>query len=82
MNILYEGLREKGALMLIPNTAVKSMGLGGMLGAAVLGQQTLSRTVDAKSVDNGRWSDSRYRLTSALEPLASWATLRNAVASA
>lgn len=42
MNILYEGLKEKGALMLIPSTAVESMGLGGLLGAAALRQQTLS----------------------------------------
>jgi hypothetical protein len=34
MNILYEGLKEKGALMVVPSTAVESMGLGGMLGAA------------------------------------------------
>src|SRR5207253_2854911 len=27
MNILYEGLKEKGALMLVPSTAVESMGL-------------------------------------------------------
>jgi regulator of protease activity HflC (stomatin/prohibitin superfamily) len=53
MNILYEGLKEKGALMLIPSTAVESMGLGGLLGAAALRQQTLSHTVDAKSVENG-----------------------------
>src|SRR4029077_3770471 len=33
MNILYEGLKEKGALMLVPSTAVESMGIGGMLGA-------------------------------------------------
>ncbi|HEY4132489.1 MAG TPA: SPFH domain-containing protein, partial [Gemmatimonadaceae bacterium] len=38
MNILYEGLKEKGALMLVPSTAVESMGLGGMLGAAALRQ--------------------------------------------
>src|SRR5438309_2300024 len=42
MNILYEGLKEKGALMLVPSTAVESMGLGGMMGAAALRQQTLS----------------------------------------
>ena len=42
MNILYEGLKEKGALMLVPSTAVESMGLGGMLGAAALGQQALT----------------------------------------
>ena len=34
MNILYEGLKEKGALMVVPSSAVESMGLGGMLGAA------------------------------------------------
>jgi regulator of protease activity HflC (stomatin/prohibitin superfamily) len=39
MNILYEGLKEKGALMVVPSTAVESMGLGGLLGAASLGQQ-------------------------------------------
>jgi SPFH domain / Band 7 family len=37
MNILYEGLKEKGALMLVPSTAVESMGLGGLMGAAALG---------------------------------------------
>ena len=34
MNILYEGLKEKGALMVVPSTAVETMGLGGFLGAA------------------------------------------------
>jgi regulator of protease activity HflC (stomatin/prohibitin superfamily) len=43
MNILYEGLKEKGALMLIPSTAVESMGLGGMLGAAAMQQARLSQ---------------------------------------
>jgi regulator of protease activity HflC (stomatin/prohibitin superfamily) len=40
MNILYEGLKEKGALMLVPSSAVDTMGLGGLLGAAALGQQS------------------------------------------
>jgi regulator of protease activity HflC (stomatin/prohibitin superfamily) len=42
MNMLYEGLKEKGALMLIPSSAVESMGMGGMLGAAALQQQQLT----------------------------------------
>jgi len=42
MNILYEGLKEKGALMLVPSTAVESMGLGGLLGAAALRQGNLT----------------------------------------
>jgi hypothetical protein len=42
MNMLYEGLKEKGALMLVPSTAVESMGMGGFLGAAALRQATLT----------------------------------------
>jgi regulator of protease activity HflC (stomatin/prohibitin superfamily) len=42
MNILYEGLKEKGALMLVPSTAVESMGLGGLLGAAAMRQDKLT----------------------------------------
>jgi hypothetical protein len=53
MNILYEGLKEKGALMLVPSTAVESMGLGGMLGAAALRQQVLSQTDTATASGNG-----------------------------
>lgn len=51
MNILYEGLKEKGALMLVPSTAVESMGLGGMLGAAAMRQQTLSHGTPARADD-------------------------------
>jgi SPFH domain / Band 7 family len=45
MNMLYEGLKEKGALMLIPSSAVESMGMGGLLGAAALRQQSLTASV-------------------------------------
>jgi regulator of protease activity HflC (stomatin/prohibitin superfamily) len=38
LNILYEGLKEKGALMVVPSTAVETMGIGGMLGAAAIRQ--------------------------------------------
>jgi regulator of protease activity HflC (stomatin/prohibitin superfamily) len=44
MNMLYEGLKEKGALMLIPSSAVESMGMGGLLGSAALQQQRLTET--------------------------------------
>jgi regulator of protease activity HflC (stomatin/prohibitin superfamily) len=43
MNILYEGLKEKGALMVVPSNVVESMGLGGMMGAAALRQQALGQ---------------------------------------
>ena len=42
MNMLYEGLKEKGALMLVPSSAVESMGMGGLLGAAALRQERLT----------------------------------------
>jgi regulator of protease activity HflC (stomatin/prohibitin superfamily) len=42
MNMLYEGLKEKGAMMIVPSTAVESMGMGGLLGAASLRQQQLA----------------------------------------
>jgi regulator of protease activity HflC (stomatin/prohibitin superfamily) len=42
MNMLYEGLKEKGALMLVPSSAVESMGMGGLLGSAAMRQATLA----------------------------------------
>lgn len=50
MNMLYEGLKEKGALMLVPSSAVESMGMGGLLGAAALRQEKLASSgEDAKA---------------------------------
>ncbi len=43
MNMLYEGLKEKGAMMIVPSTAVESMGMGGLLGMAALRQQKLAQ---------------------------------------
>lgn len=42
MNMLYEGLKEKGAMMIVPSTAVESMGMGGLLGAAAMRQRQLA----------------------------------------
>ena len=42
MNILSEGLKEKGALMLVPSSALETMGLGSFLGAAALRQNKLA----------------------------------------
>jgi regulator of protease activity HflC (stomatin/prohibitin superfamily) len=49
MNMLYEGLKEKGALMLVPSSAVESMGMGGLLGAAALQQQKLTERGGGKA---------------------------------
>jgi regulator of protease activity HflC (stomatin/prohibitin superfamily) len=48
MNMLYEGLKEKGALMLVPSSAVESMGMGGLLGAAAFRQQALTGNQEDK----------------------------------
>jgi regulator of protease activity HflC (stomatin/prohibitin superfamily) len=42
MNMLYEGLKEKGALMIVPSSAVETMGLGGLLGAAAMGRENVA----------------------------------------
>src|SRR4029079_18599450 len=44
MNMLYEGLKEKGALMLVPSSAVESIAMGGLMGAAALRQQKLTES--------------------------------------
>ncbi len=36
MNMLFEGLKEKGALVIVPSSAVETMGLGGMSGMTAL----------------------------------------------
>jgi regulator of protease activity HflC (stomatin/prohibitin superfamily) len=51
MNMLYEGLKEKGALMLIPSSAVESMGMGGLLGAAALRQERLTSGDQGKKTE-------------------------------
>ncbi|MFO0791450.1 MAG: slipin family protein [Pirellulales bacterium] len=52
MNMLYEGLKEKGALMLVPSTAVESMGMGGLLGAAAVRQQALAEGLESATAAN------------------------------
>jgi regulator of protease activity HflC (stomatin/prohibitin superfamily) len=41
MNMLFEGLKEKGALVIVPSSAVDTMNLGGLSGMVALGQQHL-----------------------------------------
>lgn len=47
MNMLYEGLKDKGALMLVPSSAVESLGMGGLLGTAAMGQARLAERAQA-----------------------------------
>jgi regulator of protease activity HflC (stomatin/prohibitin superfamily) len=37
MNMLYEAIKEKGSMVIVPSSAVETMGLGGMAGMTALG---------------------------------------------
>jgi regulator of protease activity HflC (stomatin/prohibitin superfamily) len=41
MNMLFEGLKQKGALVIVPSSAVDTMNLGGLTGMVSLAQQKL-----------------------------------------
>ncbi len=49
MNMLFEGLKEKGALVIVPSSAVDTMNLGGLSGTVAL----------AKSATNGEPGDTQ-----------------------
>jgi regulator of protease activity HflC (stomatin/prohibitin superfamily) len=39
MNMLYEAIKEKGSMVIVPSSAVETMGLGGLSGITALGNQ-------------------------------------------
>ena len=43
MNMLFEGLKDKGALVIVPSSAVDTMNLGGMSGMVSLAQQNQAK---------------------------------------
>jgi regulator of protease activity HflC (stomatin/prohibitin superfamily) len=45
MNMLYEAIKERGSMVIVPSSAVETMGLGGSLATASLGKQ------------QGKWAD-------------------------
>ena len=40
MNMLYEAIKERGSMVIVPSSAVETMGLGGMLATAALSGKT------------------------------------------
>ena len=42
MNMLFEGLKEKGALVIVPSSAVDTMNLGGLSGMVALAKNAES----------------------------------------
>ena len=43
MNMLFEGLKEKGALVIVPSSAVDTMNLGGISGITAMAQQNIDK---------------------------------------
>lgn len=43
MNMLFEGLKEKGALVIVPSSAVDTMNLGGLSGMVAMAQNNLPK---------------------------------------
>ena len=43
MNMLFEGLKEKGALVIVPSSAVDTMNLGGLSGMVSLAQNNINK---------------------------------------
>jgi regulator of protease activity HflC (stomatin/prohibitin superfamily) len=41
MNMLYEAIRDKGSTVIVPSSAVETMGLGGTLAMASIGKQSM-----------------------------------------
>jgi len=46
MNMLFEGLKEKGALVIVPSSAVDTMNLGGLSGIVAMAQNTAAAQQD------------------------------------
>jgi regulator of protease activity HflC (stomatin/prohibitin superfamily) len=43
MNMLFEGLKEKGALVIVPSSAIDTMNLGGLSGMVSIAQNNLPK---------------------------------------
>jgi hypothetical protein len=53
MNMLFEGLKEKGALVIVPSTAVDTMNLGGLAGVTSLAALSSSEGDEKDSNQEG-----------------------------
>lgn len=48
MNMLFEGLKEKGAMVIVPSSAIDSMNLGGLSGLVSLGKNQTSQPTETE----------------------------------
>jgi len=53
MNMVYEGLRQKGSMIIVPSTAVETMGLGALGGLTAFGREASSKEAEDSAPDGG-----------------------------
>ena len=54
MNMLFEGLKERGAMVIVPSSAVDTMNLGGLAGITALAARAGAGTDEGKTDDTGQ----------------------------
>jgi len=53
MNMLFEGLKEKGSLMIVPSSALDSMNIGALSGLANMGMNRIQEAQSAADKSAG-----------------------------
>jgi len=53
MNMVYEGLRQKGSMIIVPSTAVETMGLGALGGLTAFGKEAAGQASNKPSESAG-----------------------------
>jgi regulator of protease activity HflC (stomatin/prohibitin superfamily) len=53
MNMVYEGLRQKGSMIIVPSTAVETMGLGALGGLTAFGQTAAEHDATTEPTPEG-----------------------------
>jgi len=54
MNMLFEGLKEKGAMVIVPSSAVDTMNLGGLMGMTAMAGMAEDMTPAAPEIEDWR----------------------------
>ena len=62
MNMLFEGLKEKGAMVIVPSSAVDTMNLGGLMGTTAMTGLAQQMTREEEEIED--WSDETRDLAS------------------
>jgi regulator of protease activity HflC (stomatin/prohibitin superfamily) len=57
MNMVFEGLRQKGSMIIVPSTAVETMGLGALGGLTAFGQQAGGQPEQDAGTKDGAGAD-------------------------